>query len=93
MNINDLSAPMPAYVSNLSWMPDHLGLKTIKTDDGDEVVIVTANGGIQLICAACDAPFTVDEWCERHWRVGGDLYHKECCCEGGDRRAVRGGSK
>lgn len=92
MNINDLSQPAPLYASRLSWMPDHLGLKTIRTDDGEEVVIVTANGGIQLICAACDAPFTVEEWCERHWHIDGNIYHERCCDEDGDYRTVRGGA-
>lgn len=78
MNINDLSAPMPAYVSNLPWMPDHLGLKTIRIAGDDDQTIVTANGGIQLVCAACDAPFTVNEWLMRVWRDNGDLYHERC---------------
>lgn len=65
----------PTYTSNLTQTPDHLGLKTIKVT-GD---VVVTTGGTQLVCAACDAPFTIDQWLMRHWHLDGDLYHEECC--------------
>jgi hypothetical protein len=68
----------PAYASNLTWTPDHMGLKTIKIDDNDLVTIVTAMGGMQLVCTACEAPFTIDQWLMRVWRDNGDLFHEEC---------------
>jgi hypothetical protein len=71
-------AAKPAYTNNLTWTPDNLGLKTIKVTDDDEMVVVTAMGGTQLVCTACEAPFTIDQWLLRVWRDNGDLYHEEC---------------
>lgn len=65
---------VPAYTSNLPWTPDHLGLKTIRVTG--QVVVTTK--GTQLVCAACDAPFTIDQWLMRVWHDNGDLYHEEC---------------
>ena len=67
----------PRYTSNLPMVPENLGLKTIKIT-GD--VIVTTKG-VQLVCAACDAPFTIDQWLMRHWHLDGNLYHEECCTD------------
>ena len=64
----------PAYTSNLPLTPENLGLKTIQVTD--EVVVT--HGGTQLVCASCDAPFTIDQWLMRHWHDNGDLYHEEC---------------
>lgn len=64
----------PAYTSNLPVETQQLGLKTL--DVTGEVVVT--RGGTQLVCAACDAPFTIDAWLMRPYRDNGDLFHEEC---------------
>ena len=60
--------------SNLPTETQQLGLKTL--DVTGEVVVT--RGGTQLVCASCDAPFTIDQWLMRPYRDNGDLYHEEC---------------
>ena len=64
----------PAYTSNLPQETQQLGLKTL--DITGEVVVT--RGGTQLVCASCDAPFTIDQWLMRPYLDNGDLYHEGC---------------